>query len=64
MENPESEEILNRCEYIGDGVYIEIEYGSIWLYTSNGINITNTIALDSEVYRNFTEYIKRRLNGK
>lgn len=47
--------------YIGDGVYVDYD-GSIILTTKNGIDITNTIHLELEVYQALTLFVSRLLN--
>lgn len=37
--------------YLGDGVYVTIEHGMICLTTENGVETTNTIYLEPEVWR-------------
>lgn len=45
-------------EYIGDGVYVEIdERGDVILTTENGYEITNRIVLEPEVFRSLVEYL-------
>ena len=46
-------------EYLGDGVYVDIEDGMIKLTTENGIEVTNTIYLEPNVYSALQEYVKR-----
>lgn len=52
----------HRC-YLGDGVYIDIEFGSLVLTTEDGISATNRIVLEPEVYRALLQYVAR-LGGK
>lgn len=47
--------------YLGDGVYADFEHGSITLTTENGIETTNTIVLEPQVYFNLTLFIKKVL---
>lgn len=35
--------------YLGDGVYYEFDGYQVWLYTHDGIGLTNRIALEPEV---------------
>ena len=42
-------------QYLGDGVYADMERGMIKLTTENGIEATNTIYLDDTVYAEPTE---------
>jgi hypothetical protein len=44
-------------QYLGDGVYAEVEYNMVKLTTENGIETTNTIYIDSEVYEAFLLYV-------
>lgn len=46
-------------QYLGDGVYVDIEHGMIKLTTENGIEATNTIYLEDSVLNNLLEYIGR-----
>lgn len=49
---------MKEKEYIGDGVYVEInEGGQIVLTTEDGIKTTNIIYLEPEVYAALTEYV-------
>ena len=45
--------------YLGDGVYVEYEGGMIKLTTENGIDITNIIYLESEVYSELIKWINK-----
>jgi len=38
-----------RKRYLGDGVYAELDMGGVWITTSNGVETTNKIFLDSVV---------------
>lgn len=50
-------------QYLGDGVYIEYEYGyGFILTTENGIESTNRIVLEPEVYINFVRYVSSTIN--
>lgn len=44
-------------QYLGDGVYVDSNYGSIVLTTENGISVTNTIVLEPEVWDALKEYV-------
>ncbi len=55
---------LRNAIYIGDGVYVTEENYGIWLYTSNGIEITNRIFLEAEVYASLETFAKGRGYGK
>lgn len=50
--------MTSKKEYIGDGVYIEWDGQSFTLTTSNGIEITNTIVLEIEVWLCLTCFVK------
>jgi len=45
-------------KYLGDGVHVELENNMIKLTTENGIEITNTIYLESEVYSALVKWIE------
>jgi hypothetical protein len=42
--------------YIGDGVYASHDGYQIWLETSDGIRVTNAIALEPGVFASLVEY--------
>jgi hypothetical protein len=42
--------------YIGDAVYVSFDGYRFWLETSNGLGITNSVALDSSVLEKFLKY--------
>ena len=42
--------------YLGDGVYASFDGFQMWLETSNGIEITNSIALEPFVWQALLEY--------
>ena len=47
-------------EYLGDGVYIEVDnFGDIVLTTENGISTINRIILEPTVLEAFENYIRR-----
>jgi hypothetical protein len=50
-------------EHLGDGVYVEVEYGIVWLSTDHGFGIISRIALLPEVYQKLLDYVDR-LNEK
>jgi len=45
-------------QYIGDGVYVDVENGMIKLTTENGIEENNTIYLEPEVLASFLNYVE------
>lgn len=48
-------------KYLGDGVYVDYsEFGEIILWTENGIDITNKIILEPEVYAQFVKWVSAR----
>jgi hypothetical protein len=49
----------NVAVYLGDGVYAVVHDGLLWLVTSNGIEITNEIALEPPVLGAFLETLQR-----
>lgn len=45
--------------YIGDGVYVDFDgYGFI-LTTENGIEVTNTVVLEPEIFDSLVAYVSR-----
>lgn len=48
----------NPC-YLGDGVYASFDGFQIWLETSDGLEITNKVALDPTVLDCLMEYLKK-----
>ena len=51
---------MGEKEYLGDGVYGDIEHGQIVITTSDGIAETNRIYLEPEVYAALVRYVERR----
>lgn len=45
--------------YLGDGVYADIVQGMIVLTTENGVDVSNTIFLEPEVYAALQEWVQR-----
>lgn len=43
--------------YLGDGVYAEFEGNSLKLTTENGIETTNTIYLEVEIYHALKQFV-------
>jgi len=43
--------------YLGDGVYVDVERGTIKLTTEDGVRVLNEIFLDPDVYQSLTEYV-------
>lgn len=50
--------------YLGDGVYADVEHGMLKLTTENGIEATNTIYLEGEVWRALEDYMKRLIESR
>lgn len=46
-------------EYLGDGVYAHFDGYQIWLTTTNGIHMTNSIALEPVVWRRLRHYAEQ-----
>lgn len=46
-------------EYIGDGIYAEVQDDVLVLTTENGIEVTNTIVVDISNYDALLNYMKR-----
>lgn len=47
-------------EYIGDGVYVSVEYGDLKLETDRS-GVIHWIVLEPQVYRALQEYVAARL---
>lgn len=50
---------MNKKTYLGDSVYVEVEYGMLKLTTENGLGATNTIFLELEVFENLRIFVER-----
>jgi hypothetical protein len=46
-------------EYLGDGLYANIESGALKLTAENGIQATDTVYLEPEVYAALLRYVER-----
>ena len=46
-------------QYIGDAVYVDFDGFMLILTTENGIKVTNTIALEPEVWEFLKAYVTR-----
>jgi hypothetical protein len=44
---------LTHKTYLGDAVYVGFDGYHVWLYSDNGLHITNEIALEPPVLANF-----------
>lgn len=45
--------------YLGDGVYVHTNPEGLTLTTENGVEVTNQIHLEVQVYNNLVEYVRR-----
>ena len=50
-----------RKIYLGDGVYVTIQFGEIILTTENGVETTNTIVLDGMVWQNLIDVVQAQI---
>jgi len=57
----EFNDTLMNKHYLGDGAYVGIreDDGMIVIYTTDGIEVTNSVYLDNPVLNNFLEWLKR-----
>jgi hypothetical protein len=46
-------------EYLGDGVYVDFDGYALVLMTENGIEVTNSIVLEPDVYLALVSYVAR-----
>jgi hypothetical protein len=46
-------------DYIGDGVYVEFDGYGLVLTTENGIEVTNTIVLEPDVFLALKQFVER-----
>ena len=53
---------MNRAEgkkvYLGDGVYVVYEMGSVVLTTENGVSTTNRIVLEPQVFGALDDWVE------
>ncbi len=54
----------SKKQYLGDGVYVDIEHDQLVLTTDSGFRVTNTIYLDAHVQIALVQYIERMVRGK
>jgi hypothetical protein len=47
-------------EYIGDSVYASYDGYQVWLYTYNGLSVSDKIALEPPVMRSLIDYAQAR----
>ena len=50
---------MNAETYLGDGLYASFDGYHIWLKASNGVNVTNEVALEPAVFDALIAYEKR-----
>lgn len=43
-------------EYLGDAVYASFDGYHVWVETSNGLGLTNSVALDPDVFARLIAY--------
>lgn len=48
-----------RKEYLGDGCCVAYDGFALWLTAENGIEATDTICLEPEVYKALTRFVER-----
>ena len=53
-------EQLRMKEYIGDGVYVDVENGMLKLTAEDGIAASDTIYIEAEVWDNLLEYARTK----
>lgn len=46
-------------EYIGDSCYVDFDGYALTLTTENGVDVTNTVVLEPEVYAALNRYVER-----
>lgn len=51
--------LLTHKQYLGDGVYAGFDGYHLWLYTDNGLEVTDKIALEPEVLSSFFSYLQQ-----
>lgn len=48
---------LQLC--LGDGAYVGVDVDHVWIYTSNGVDVTNQVAMAPFVLNAFKHWAKR-----
>ncbi len=46
----------DKAEYMGDGVYAQFDGYYVWIYTYNGVSVSNAIALERDVFNAIGEF--------
>lgn len=54
-----NKETLTKKQYLGDGVYVGWDGFNVWLFTDNGISVTNQIALEPQVIDTLKGWLER-----
>ena len=55
---------MPKKEYVGDGVYAEMdEYGTLRVTTENGITVSNEIYIEHQVWSELTAYRNRAMEA-
>lgn len=48
-------------QYLGDGVYARRDHHQIWLHTSDGIHVHNSIAIEYSTFEALRDYVRKHL---
>lgn len=64
IEMAEALKSLPKATYLGDGVYARFDGYQTWIFTSNGVTISEPIALEPEVLKALNDYDKRSRDGE
>lgn len=48
---------MSDKRYLGDGCYVRFDGFALWLTAENGIDVTDTICLEPEVYTALKAYV-------
>lgn len=54
----DEENLEYKC-YLGDGAYVGYDGYHVVIYTSDGVSVTNEVALEPKVLENFKEWIAK-----
>lgn len=58
-----SDHLRKESVYIGDGAYVYDDTIHLWVFTTDGINITNKVALDPHVEKALLQILKARASN-